>query len=89
MRIKFQKGKQREFLLEILKKTDCPSIKELSNRMQLSCSTLKNYFNESRNLPKNLFEDLCFVGKISIRKFNIEILEDSWGQIKGGRIRKL
>ena len=57
--------------------------------MQVSYSTLKNYFNESRTLPKNLFDDLCFLAGISPKNFSVNILDNNWGQVKGGKIRKL
>ena len=86
MRIKFQKGKQREFLKQVLLRINSPTIKELANRMQISYSTLKNYFNESRKLPKSLFEDFCFVSMISPEEFDVELLDKNWGQVKGGRV---
>ena len=86
-RVRFQKGKQREFLKLVLESTDCPSLRELINRgFDIPYSTLKNYFNESRSLPEDLFGDLCVFARISKDKFSIDVLNSNWGQIKGGKI---
>jgi len=88
MRIKFCKEKQREFLKEIMKRTNCPSLKELSARLQIPYSTMKNYFIEERTLSKNLFQDLCNLGKIKINSLKVEYLEENWGKIKGGKKKR-
>jgi len=88
-RIEFNKGMQRKFLKEVLIKINCPSLKELINRgFDINYSTLKNYFNESRKLPENFFKDLCYLTKINLSSLNIKYLEDNWGQVKGGKIKK-
>jgi hypothetical protein len=84
MRIQFVKGMQRKFLLKVLEKIDCPTISELANRLNLNYSTLKNYFVEQRNIPENLFEDLCYISKIDKSEFKFNLLGEHWGQIKGG-----
>jgi len=85
-RIKFNKGQQRKFLKKVLEKINCPSLKELINRgFDIPYSTLKNYFNESRSLPEDLFNDLCYISKIKPSSLKIEILNKTWGQVKGGR----
>lgn len=87
-KIQFQKGKQRKFLQNVLEKINCPSLRELINRgFDIPYSTLKNYYNESRLLPKNLFLELCNLAKINPEKLNIKYLEKNWGQIKGGKSR--
>jgi len=84
-RVKFRKGQQRKFIKKVLERINCPSLMELRNRgFEIPYSTLKNYLNESRLLPKNLFEDLCYVSGIDSGKLNIKILEGNWGQVKGG-----
>ena len=88
MRIHFNKGKQRIFLKNVLKILDCPSLRELGNRLNLNYSTLKNYFNESRNLSEFLFNDLCDLAKIDKIDLDFEILNENWGQVKGGIISK-
>lgn len=89
MRVKFQKGKQRIFLKKVLEKMNCPSLRELIRRgFSISYSTLKNYFNESRTLPLDLFEDLCNFANFDKDKLDFKILEDYFGQIKGGTISR-
>ena len=85
LRIKFTKGEQRKFIQEVLDKINCPSLRELGNRIIVNYSTLKNYFSEERCLPEGLFNDLLYISKIDKEKFKIEYLDERWGQIKGGR----
>jgi hypothetical protein len=85
-RVKFQKGQQRKFLKNVLEKINCPSLRELIKRgFDINYSTLKNYLNESRTLPENFFNDLCFLAKINKTKLNFVLLDENWGQGKGGR----
>lgn len=88
VRIKFQKGKQRSFLQEVLIKLNCPSFRELASRLQINYSTMKNYSSEAYFLPENLFKDLCFLSKIDSGKLKFEVINDNWGQIKGGKISR-
>lgn len=88
-RIKFAKGKQRKFLLEVLEKINCPSLRELRKRgFDVSYSSLKNYFSERRNLPGDFFMDLIEISKIDEKNINFEILDENFGQILGGRNSK-
>jgi hypothetical protein len=89
-RIKFKKGKQRDFLTEVLKKLDCPSLRALNQfGFGVPYSTLKNYFNESRTLPESLFNDLCYLSKIDVNKNYFESINEHWGQVKGGQRKGL
>jgi hypothetical protein len=88
LRVKFKEKEQRKFMQEVLKRINCPSLRELGNRLTINYSTLKNYFNEERCLPENLFNDLCYISKINKNELNIKFLEENWGQIKGGKISK-
>jgi len=84
-RVKFRKGDQRRFLKLVLEKLNCPSLKALNQfGFEVSYSTLKNYFSESRTLPKDFFKDLCYLSKVNLKKFHFEYLNENWGQIKGG-----
>lgn len=85
MRIQFVKGMQRKFLQKVLEKLNCPSINELSNRLNFNYSTLKNYFVEERCIPENLFKDLCYISKIDKSEFEFNALGEHWGQSKGGK----
>jgi hypothetical protein len=89
MKIKFQKGKQRQFIDNVLKILNCPSLKELINRgIEINYSSLKNYYCERRLLPKELFNTLCEISKINKNTFIFNEISDNWGQIKGGKISK-
>jgi len=86
MRVKFEKGKQREFLKEVLKRANSPSLRELRKRgLDVSYSTFKNYYNEDRTLPLDLFEQLLVLSNLNRNDFDFEILDDNWGRIKGGK----
>ncbi len=88
-RVKFSKGEQRNFLKTVLKAINCPSLRELNNRgFEISYSTLKNYYSEKRLLPLNFFNDLCFLGKINPKDFDIIVVEDNFGQVLGGKKSK-
>jgi hypothetical protein len=86
IRIKFNKGQQRKFIQDVISKINCPSLRELINRgIEVNYSTLKNYFNESRLIPENIFNQLIEISELNKKEFNFEILEENWGQIKGGK----
>jgi len=89
MRIKFEKGKQRKFVDRIILETGCPSLKELINRgIDVNYQTLKNYYSERRLLPLELFEELCRISGIDKRELGFEMVEDNFGQIRGGKKSK-
>jgi len=89
MRVKFGKGKQREFLKKVLEKTNCPSLKELINRgIEVNYSTLKNYFNEERLMLEEFFKELITFSGLNEGDFNVEVVDENWGQAKGGKIGK-
>ena len=69
-----------------MENANCPSIKELENRMVgLTYSSLKNYFSERRLLSENLFQDFCELANSDKKEFSYEILDENWGQSKGGK----
>jgi hypothetical protein len=89
MRVKFNKGKQREFLKKVLEKTNCPSLKELINRgIDVNYSTLKNYFCEERLISEEFFKELITFSGLNEGDFDFELIEENFGQIKGGKISK-
>ena len=89
MRIKFKKGEQREFLELVMEQINAPSIRGiLQFGLKVPYSTLKNYYNESRLIPKNLFEDLCEIALVGRGKFEVEEVSENWGRVKGGQIGK-
>jgi hypothetical protein len=86
MRIKFKKGRQREFIEEVLAKLMAPSLRSLKQYgINVNYQTLKAYYNESRNLPESLFMDLCILSGIEASKAKVKRLTDNWGQVKGGK----
>jgi hypothetical protein len=88
LRVKFKSGFQRKFIQEVLGKVNSPSLRELGRRLNVNYSTLKNYFNEDRCLPENLFNDLCYISKINKENFRVGYLDENWGQVKGGKSKK-
>jgi len=88
-RIKFGKGKQRNFLDLAIEKLNAPSLRGiLQFGFAIPYSTLKNYYNESRLLPTELFNDICEIARIDKSELAFELLDDNWGKIKGGKIGK-
>ena len=85
MRVKFDKGDQKQFIKDVLISVNSPSLRDLSIRLNVSYSSIKKYFNELRLLPLTFFEDLCFISNINKSSLNVIFLEDNFGQIKGGK----
>ena len=90
MRVKFlRKGEQRKFLKKVLEETNCSSLRTFEQfGLDVHYSTMKNYFSEQRLLPRELFGNLCYLAKLDSTDFEVTFLEDSWGQIKGGKRSK-
>ena len=89
MRIKFKRGKQRKFLDLVVEKLNSPSVRGiLQFGFDVPYSSLKNYYNESRLLPEDLFDDLCEIASIDRRELKFEFVEENWGKVKGGKIGK-
>jgi len=86
-RIKFfKKGDQRKFLDLVIEKLRVTSLRGiLQFGFSVSYSTLKNYYNESRLLPKDLFEDLIEVSGIEKNDLYFEVVNENWGQVLGGK----
>ncbi|MFH1237929.1 MAG: hypothetical protein ABIH79_02210 [archaeon] len=88
-RIKFKAEGQRRFLDLIIERLNAPSLRGLLQfGFNIPYSTLKNYYNESRSLPENLFRDLCDVANVDERELRFEFVEGNLGQIRGGKIGK-
>jgi hypothetical protein len=95
VRVKFRKGKrsqgvplngQKEFLDLVRLNLSSPSIRGLLQfGLSTNYSSLKNYYSERRLLPKVLFDEMVHLAKIDLEKLNVEFVEDSWGQVKGGK----
>jgi hypothetical protein len=89
MRVQFEKGEQRKFMDEVLKRLACPSLHELINRgVDASYSSLKNYYSERRLMPESLFLMLCNISSIDIKRISAKLINDNWGQSNGGKISR-
>jgi hypothetical protein len=53
-----------------------------------SYAGLKSYYTERRLIPRDLFEDLCYLSEIDVKSLDVEYLGGSWGQVKGGKLGK-
>ena len=88
-KILFTKGKQKQYLNLIIQKLNSPSLRGLLQfGIPSNYSALKNYHSERRLIPRDLFEDLNHLAKIKNNYFQIKILNENWGKIKGGKISK-
>jgi len=89
MRIRFEKGKQRKFLDLVIERTSSPSLRGLLQfGLETNYSTLKNYYNESRLLPENLFDELLEFARMSREDVDFELVNENWGKVRGGKIGK-
>jgi hypothetical protein len=88
-RVKFDKGGQRKFLDLVVERLDAPSLRGiLQFGFGVPYSTLRNYYNESRLLPEDLFLDMCDLAGVDFGDLRIEFVDENWGKIKGGKIGK-
>ena len=86
MRIRFKKGEQRKFIKRVIEKINCPSLRELINRgIEVNYSTLKNYYNEERLLSDKLFYELIEISELNKNELDFNIINENWGQVKGGK----
>ncbi|NCN51631.1 hypothetical protein GW931_01325 [archaeon] len=90
MKAKFPLGKQRDFIKKVLEILGCPNLKELINRgVDVNYNSLKNYYCERRVITLNLVENLCNLSKLEKKDLVFEILDNNWGQVKGGKRTRL
>jgi len=90
MRIRFKKGEQRKFIKRVIEKINCPSLRELINRgIEVNYSTLKNYYNEERLLSDKLFYELIEISELNKNELDFNIINENWGQVKGGKKSKM
>ncbi|MBU0957875.1 MAG: hypothetical protein KKF56_03635 [Nanoarchaeota archaeon] len=88
-RVKFRKGEQRKFIKLVLDKILAPSLRSLRNfGIDVSYSTLKNYYQEKNLMSLGLVRDLCGLSGIRFDSLGVEILGGGWGQVKGGKKSK-
>jgi hypothetical protein len=89
MRIRFKRRGQRKFLNLVVERLRAPSVRGiLQFGFDVPYSTLKNYYNESRLLPEDLFDDLCEVARIDKKELDFEEVSENWGKVKGGKLGK-
>lgn len=86
MRVRFlDKDGQRNFIKLVLMRTNCPSLRDFKQfGFDVPYSTMKNYYSCARLLPRDLFEKMCYLGKIDTLKLDVQYLDDNWGKVKGG-----
>ena len=84
-RVRFSKGKQREFFNLVIGRLNCRNLRRLLQfGLDVSYDSLKNYYTERRSLPKELFDNLCYLAKINPHKINCNILNANYCYILGG-----
>jgi len=90
MRVMFkEKNGQKKFMKSVLVSTNCPSIRDFEQfGLDINYSTMKNYFSGDRLLSKELFDKLIYLSKINKNKLKVKLLDNNWGQIKGGKKSK-
>ncbi len=77
------------FMDEFIKKMNSPYlIGILQFGFNIPYSTLKNYHNESRLLPEDLFSDMCRMSGFDKSSINFSLINENWGKIKGGKKSK-
>ncbi len=84
MRVVFEENKQREFLQRILHEQQLTRL-DLACILGISPNTLENWLYELNTLPKNIFEELLNRFSPNLDGINLKVIEDSWGQSKGGK----
>ncbi|MGK0209241.1 MAG: hypothetical protein ACI83O_000512 [Patescibacteria group bacterium] len=88
-RISFPEGKQKEFLENVRQNLNAPSMTSiLQYGFTTTATALKNYYTERRNLPEELFEEMCQLAKIEKSTLEYQEKKINWGQQKGGSISK-
>lgn len=84
-RVKFYKRMQRRFLDKVIENLNSPSLRGIRQfGFKINYQTLKSYYNENRTLPEDLFNDLCYLAKISPSDWKVRYLKEHWGQKLGG-----
>ena len=85
-RIRFKGITVRKFLDLVIEKTNSPSLRGLIQfGLDAKYSALKNYYQGSRLIPQDLFEELLELSRLDKKDFEFEILGENWGKIKGGK----
>jgi len=87
-RIKFKKGYQRKFFIELQVKKVL-SQRKLAKKLKISRRTLRNWIYERILLPEYIFYRCMKIlpKLISYKMFIVNIYPPNWGRIKGGKVR--
>ena len=82
MRIKLDKGKQRELILEA---KGNKTWKEISKILRINEQYLyRELMNEKRLMSDRIYNQLCNLVNKDFDRFILEKLDDNWGRSKGG-----
>ena len=78
---------EEEFLDLLIERLNSPSLRGLLQfGFDVNYSTLKNYYNESRLISEDLFEELLEISGLDKAELSFGYPEGNWGRVKGGRI---
>jgi hypothetical protein len=85
MRVRFlRKGGQRAFLDFVIDRLRVKSLRGvLQFGVDVNYSTLKNYYNESRLMSRDLVLEFCEIADIDFVALGTEEVAENWGQVKG------
>lgn len=84
MRVKFNLGQQKLFLNYVMQKNSW-NLRELAERSETGYELIKKYHQEKCFISSDLFFKLSKLGKINSKNLDIELLDDNWGKIIGGK----
>ena len=85
-RVKLKGITTKKFLDLAIEKTNSPSLRGLIQfGLDVKYSALKNYYQGTRLIPEDLFNELIEISRLNKNDFEFEILRKNWGQIKGGK----
>lgn len=88
VRLLFEKNHQKELLLSLMNKRKFTQ-RQLAKQFKVSRRTLRNWINEERLLPNDIF-DICIKLLPGLHYYSnsiVQKLPDGWGKIKGGKAR--
>lgn len=84
-RIKLLKKDRKELIYSYCKNNQI-SLKQLSNKLRVNYSSLKQYARGDILTPINIVNKLCSINKIDINSLDIKKYLKNWGASKGGKI---
>jgi hypothetical protein len=89
LRLKFEKGKQKELLDSYKKFKKCQNRKDFSDILGVKLGSLKRWSSEENTLPNIIFKKIYpdFKEAKKFEEFIVEKLPKNWGAKKGAKIR--